>query len=242
MFSKALHRIHLGIWDSPEAFSVISRLTKLIAQHRLTLGVGLLCMLGYNVFTAAPAWYMKDVVDALSTGDTPSIERFMLVGGAVVFIFALRGLFYYLQQYLMGSVAERLVARLRTQLFAHVQRLSLAFYSSRPSGELLGRFTSDLLALQEALRVGITGPLRDLPQILFLLGLLLYRSWQLFLASVIVIPIAMVLISRFGRRNQRLTAQRLASFGEMASLLMETVNGIRVVKAFGMEPYEQQRF
>ncbi len=239
---RILTGLQQSLWGSQQSYAVLVQLARLVARRRLTLFIGVLCMAGYNVFTAAPAWYMKDVVDTLEKGDRPALFRFVVVGGAIVLIFALRGFFFYCQQFLMGKVAEELISSLRERLFNHLQRLSLSFFSSKPSGELVTRFTSDLLTLQEALRVSISGPLRDLPQIGLLLGMLIYRSWQLFLASVIIIPVAGWLIAKFGKRNQRLTTQRLASFGEMTALLMETINGIRVVKAFGMEGYESERF
>ncbi len=239
---RILTGLHQSLWGGREAFAVLSQLARLVTRERWTLFVGVLCMAGYNVFTAAPAWYMKDVVDTLEKGDRPTLSRFVVVGVAIVLIFALRGFFFYCQQFLMGKVAEVLVSSLRERLFNHLQRLSLPFFSSKPSGELVSRFTSDLIILQEALRVSISGPLRDLPQIALLLGMLVFRSWQLFLASAIIIPLAAWLIAMFGKRNQKLTTQRLASFGEMTALLMETINGIRVVKAFGMEAYESQRF
>jgi subfamily B ATP-binding cassette protein MsbA len=98
------------------------------------------------------------------------------------------------------------------------------------------------MTLQNAVRVVVLGPLRDIPQIFMFLGILLYRSWQLFLFSLVIIPIALALINRFGSRTKRLTTQRLASFGEMTTILHETINGIRVVKAFSMEAYERKRF
>lgn len=239
---RILTGLHQSLWGGRDSLAVLTQLARLVSRERWTLFVGVVCMAGYNVFTAAPAWYMKDVVDTLEKGEPPALSRFVVVGVAIVLIFALRGFFFYCQQFLMGKVAEILISSLRERLFNHLQRLSLPFFSSKPSGELVSRFTSDLIILQEALRVSIAGPLRDLPQIGLLLGMLVYRSWQLFLASAIIIPLAAWLIAMFGKRNQKLTTQRLASFGEMTSLLMETINGIRVVKAFGMEAYESERF
>jgi ATP-binding cassette, subfamily B, bacterial MsbA len=239
---RLLSFMNRGLWGGHDSIVILGRLTRMVAKKRVAILIGVLCMAGYNVFTAAPAWYMKDVVDTLQKGDVPTLPRFIWVGLAIVGIFAMRGLFFYLQQLLMGRVAEYLVSDLREKLFNHLERLSISFFSSKPSGELVSRFTTDLMTLQEALRVTISGPLRDLPQIFLLLGMLVYRSWQLFLASVIIIPIAAWLISKFGKRSQKLTTQRLESFGDLTALLMETVNGIRVVKAFGMEHYEEERF
>jgi subfamily B ATP-binding cassette protein MsbA len=231
-----------GLLGGQDALAVAVRIAKFLGRERGTLLLSVLCMAGYSLFTAAPAWYIKDVVDTLEKGETPTLSRFGFVSIGIVTIFALRGFFFFCQNYLMGKVAEDLITRMRGELFAHLQKLSFSFFTSNPSGELVTRFTSDLINLQNALRIGITGPLRDIPLIFLLLGMLLYRSWALFFASLIVMPVALALITRFARRSKTLTVQRMATFGEMTSLLMETINGIRVVKAFSMEKYEQDRF
>ncbi|MBI4081833.1 MAG: ATP-binding cassette domain-containing protein [Candidatus Lambdaproteobacteria bacterium] len=199
-------------------------------------------MIGYNVFTAAPAWYIKDVVDTLEAGQVPGISRFVLIGLGIVLIFTAKGIFYYGQNYLMGIVGQRLIEALRARLYAHMSRLSFSFFTRTSTGELVTRFTSDLVNLQNAISLSISGPLRDIPQIFLLMAILVIRSWQLFLLSMILIPIAFWLISRFGSRTRLLTADRLSTFGQMTSLVVETIQGIRVVKAFGMEKYEQERF
>ncbi len=220
----------------------LTRLFRLVLHHRFYLLMAVVCMAGYNLFTAAPAWYIKDIVDEIGRGRVPEIGKFALVGFGIVLIYSLKGVFFFGQSYLMGLVGQRLVFGLRTRLYAHVQSLSFSFFTARPAGDLIARFTSDLLNLQNALKVGIAGPLRDIPQILILLSILVVRSWELFLLSTVMIPIAGLLISRFGRRNTAVTTERLVTFGGMTALLMETISGIRVVKAFGMEKYEQQRF
>jgi subfamily B ATP-binding cassette protein MsbA len=241
-FSRALGRLGGGFLGGQDAVKVAARLARQIGRERYTLLLAVVCMAGYSLFTAAPAWYMKDVVDTLERGHVPTLGRFAIVGAGIVAIFALRGFFFFFQNYLMGKVGEDFITRLRSDLFAHLQKLSFSFFTANSSGELVTRFTSDLIHLQNALRVGITGPLRDIPLIFLLLGMLLYRSWALFLASLIVMPVALAFIARFARRSKTLTVQRMTTFGEMTALLMETINGIRVVKAFSMERYEQQRF
>ena len=89
-------------------------------------------MVGYNVFTAAPAWYIKNVVDSLEKGRIPEIERFVFVGLIIVLIFSLKGFFYFGQSYLMGLVGQRLVFRLRTGLYAHLQKLDFSFLPGKP--------------------------------------------------------------------------------------------------------------
>ena len=241
-FGKLLSGGVLRFWGGRERLTELRRLVRLLLPYKLYVVFGIICMIGYNIFTAAPAWYVKDVVDALQAGETPSMWRFALVGGGIVAIFMLKGIFHFGQQYLMGIVGQRLVADLRNRLYRHMQNLSFAFFNRNPSGDLVTRFTSDLINLQNTISLSITGPLRDIPQILIFLGILIIRSWQLFLITVVLMPVVMMLISLFGRRNNKLTSKRLASFGDMTTLLMEAINGFRVVKAFGMERYEAERF
>lgn len=235
---QAVHRFYGG----REFVAGMMRLFRLILQHKFYLILAVLCMVGYNVFTAAPAWYIKNVVDTLGTGKVPPISQFGLVGVAIVIIYALKGVFFFGQSYLMGLVGQRLLHNLRGRLYGHLQKLSFSFFTRSPSGELITRFTSDMLNLENALKISIAGPLRDIPQIFIFLFILLFRSWELFLLSLLLMPPALYLISRFGQRNKKLTTERLLTFGQMTSMLLETISGIRVVKAFGMEKYEQNRF
>jgi len=231
-----------SFWGGAEEWNKLKRLVGLILQYKGLLVVALLCLVGFNLFTALPAWYAKDVVDYLQRGKIPDINRFVLVAVAILLIFTVKGVFYFAYNNLLGKVTQRMIHTLRSRLYGHLQTLSFSFFSKRSAGDLISRFTADLLTLQNSVRVIVLGPLRDIPQIFIFLGIAAYRSWQLFLASVVISPIALLLINRFGSRTKRLTSQRLASFGQMTTILQETIAGIRVVKAFGMEQYEQGRF
>lgn len=241
-FVKIFNGLLTSFWGLEGDPKGMRRLFGLIFQYRGLIISAVACMVGYNLFNALPAWYAKDVVDALKNGVTPTINEFALVGALVFIIFATKGLFFFGHNYLMGVVGQKLIYNLRSKLYKHLQTLSFTFYSSRPAGDLISRFTSDLITLQNAIKVSVVGPLRDIPQIFIFLSILVYRSWELFLVTAILIPIALLLITRFGRSHKRYTGQRLDSYGKMTSMLMETVAGIRVVKAFGMEKYERDRF
>ncbi|MDH4121641.1 MAG: ABC transporter transmembrane domain-containing protein [Deltaproteobacteria bacterium] len=233
-----LYRFYGGKARSESLF----RLAKLFLHYRSAVFMGFISMVGYNLFTAAPGWYIKDVVDSLKKGDSHSMDDFAIVSVGIIIIFAARGVFYYVHTYLIGSVAARLVADLRVNLFAHLHTLSFSFFTEKSRGHLITRFTNDLGKLHESLQVSVTAPLRDIPQVFFLLGLLFTRSWHLAMVSLAIIPLAAWLISVFGRRNNQFTQLSLSSFGRLTMLLVETISGIRVVKAFGMEAYEQKRY
>jgi subfamily B ATP-binding cassette protein MsbA len=229
-------------WGGKELFAVLMRVARLLAVYRVMLVFGILFMIGYTVFTAAPAWYIKDLVDALERGHIPPLEQFFLVAFGIVLIFSLRGLCYFGHNYLIGMMGQRMVADLRMALYRHLLKLSFSFFTNRPAGDVIARFTSDLLALRNSISMSITGPLRDVPQLFIFIGILFYRSWHLALVSLALLPLATWMIRRFGKRSSQLSAQRQESQGELTELLVEAVHGIRVVKAFGMERYEEERF
>lgn len=218
------------------------RLMRHIAAYRGVLIFSILCMAGFNIFSAAPPFYAKDIVDSLAYGENPTLDKFFIVGFGIVVIFTFKGLFFYGHNYGMGLIIQRLLREFRHKLFDHIQHLPLNFFAKSKTGDLVSRFTNDLQVLQHTMNVAIAGPFRDIPQIFILLGIMIYRSWQLTLVTMVIIPVALFCIQRFGRRNKLAVSQRQESFGDLASILVETITGIRVVKAFGMEKYEVERF
>lgn len=225
----APHNIYLRLW-------------RLVSPFKGWIVFSIICMGGYNLFSAAPAYYAKDIVDALAYGDKPQLGQFFLVGFGLILIFFFKGAFHFGNNYGLGHLIQKLLGRLRQNLFDHLLSLSFSFYARSKTGDLMSRFTNDLNTFQNTLHIGVTGPFRDFPQIFILLGLMLYRSWELSLTTLVIIPVALYFIQVFGKRNSHAVSERQLSFSDMSTLLMETISGIRVVKAFGMEKYESDRF
>ena len=218
------------------------RLYDLIAPLKVWVFFSIVCMAGYNIFSAAPAYYAKDIVDAIAYGDNPELKQYFLVGLGMIIVFAVKGLFFFGHNYSVGHLVQSLIVKLRQKLFDHLVNLSLTFFSRSKTGDLISRFTNDLHVFQNMLQVGVTGPFRDIPQFFLLLGIMFFRSWQLAVVTMIIIPIAIFFIQIFGQRNKIAVSKRQISFGGLSSLLVETITGVRVVKAFGMEKYESKRF
>jgi len=218
------------------------RLYDLIAPLKVWVFFSMVCMAGYNIFSAAPAYYAKDIVDAIAYGDNPELKQYFLVGMGMIIVFAVKGLFFFGHNYSVGHLVQSLIVKLRQKLFDHLVNLSLTFFSRSKTGDLISRFTNDLHVFQNMLQVGVTGPFRDIPQFFLLLGIMFFRSWQLAFVTMIIIPIAIFFIQIFGQRNKIAVSKRQISFGGLSSLLVETITGVRVVKAFGMEKYESKRF
>tara|TARA_B100000700_G_scaffold329508_1_gene451466 strand:+ start:303 stop:2072 length:1770 start_codon:yes stop_codon:yes gene_type:complete len=222
--------------------NIFWRIFQILAPLKAWILFSIICMAGYNIFTAAPAYYAKDIVDAIVYGENPELEQYFLVGLGMIIVFAIKGVFFFGHNYSVGHLIQKLIVKLRQNLFEHLVNLSLTFFTRSKTGDLISRFTNDLHVFQNMMQVGVTGPFRDIPQFFILIGIMFYRSWQLAFVTMIIIPIAVFFIQIFGQRNKIAVSKRQISFGGLSSLLVETISGIRVVKAFGMEKYESKRF
>ena len=221
--------------------STFIRLIALILPYKGLILFSLICMVGFNIFTAAPVYYAKDIVDGIVYGGKPELKQYFLVGLGLIIVFGLKGLFFFGQNYTIGYLVQRLITKLRQRLFNHMVGLSFSFFSKAKTGDLVSRFTNDLNVFQNTLVIGVTGPFRDIPRFFMLLGIMFYRSWELSLVTLIIIPATLLFIHIFGLRNKKAVSDRQISFSELSTLVIETITGIRVVKAFGMEEYEKER-
>ncbi len=222
--------------------SVTQELAKQLMRHKARLFFGILCMLLFALFTVAPAKFIKDIIDALGSGKVPALSQFIYVGGGLILLYFFKGFTFFGQSYLMSSLGLVMIRELRARLFNKIIGMPLVFFNKTKAGNLISNFTTDLNLLNEAVTLTISGPMRDIPQIALLFWLMYDRSWKLFVITVILIPIAGLVIQKFGRQNKKVTRRRLRRYGDLTNLLNEVVQGIRIVKAFSMEGYELSRF
>jgi len=207
-------------------------------KGRLLVAVG--CMVVLAACTAAVAWMLKPVLDEALTGkNTDLIYMIPLI---IIGLYMIKGVAYFGQAYLMGYIGQHVIYDLRNLLYQRLTAQSLSFYAHRKTGELLARLSYDVSLVQSAVSTAVTALMRDAISIVFLLGVILVQDWLLALIAMLVFPAVIYPIARFGRKMRHATLDGQASMGELTSLLEETVTGIRVVKAFGMEEYERSRF
>ena len=157
-------------------------------------------------------------------------------------VFVLQAGFGALQGYLVTSFGERLSFDLRTTLFRHLQRLSLSFFDSRRTGELMSRVTNDVTLVQGSLTGNV---LPIVSQIVTLVGSVLIAvliNWRITLVIVVVAPVAAIVSSRLGRVIRKRTRGVQEGLGEAGIILEESLSAQRVVKAFAREDYEYGRF
>jgi subfamily B ATP-binding cassette protein MsbA len=161
---------------------------------------------------------------------------------AIIGIFFLRGICDFGRAVLMGSIGLRIVADLRNKLYAQIQKQPLSFFSDHPTGLLMSRITNDVMSVQIATSEAITALIKDTFMLIGLVGVVFYTNWRLALIAMIVFPLTIYPISRFGKKMRTVTKSTQITMGTLSSLLQETITGTRIVKAFCMEKYENDRF
>jgi subfamily B ATP-binding cassette protein MsbA len=160
----------------------------------------------------------------------------------VVVYFALKGLFGYLQAVLIEQVGVRAVRDVRNRLFGHALGLSADFYTRSRTGDLISRTTNDIQLVQEALVRQFSDLFQQPFNLVVTVGVAFYINWKLALIALIAIPTVLFPLLTIGRRIRRRTRRVQEKLGDLTSILQETFQGIRVVKAFNMEQYETARF
>ncbi len=200
----------------------------------------MICMLFVSAATSASAFLVKPVLDDVFF--KKDLTMLKLIPLAIVGIFLLKGVFDYGQAYLMSHVGQRIIADLREKIYNHLQSLSLSFFTRNPTGVLMSRITNDVSMVQGAVTDAVTGLLKDLFTIIGLVGVVFYRDWRLAIIALVVFPLAVYPIVKFGRKLRSYSSRSQTTMGDISTILLETISGNRIVKAFNMEEYEQKRF
>ncbi|WP_227657651.1 lipid A export permease/ATP-binding protein MsbA [Candidatus Magnetaquicoccus inordinatus] len=219
---------------------LIRRFLRLVLPYWFYLLPAFICMLILAGTNGAIAFLVQPILDKVFIEqDTVMLANMPMI---ILTLFVVRGAVYFAQIYLMENAGQRVVRNLQVQLYGHLMAMDLAYFQNNATGNIMSHITYDTNMLKGAGSSVITNLLREGFTVIFLLGVLFYRDWQMALVSLIGLPLAGVMIYRFGRRMRRLSQTRQELMGEMTSHLEESIAGQRIVKAFGMERYERARF
>lgn len=217
------------------------RLLREVKPHWRRLAVAMVMMAIVGGSAAAMAYMVKPMLDDVFV---PPHDPKMLtiMPWLIIGIFALKGISSYGQVYLMQSVGQSIITKLRISLFAHLQRLSLSYFDAMPTGALMSRITNDVNQIQNAVSSTVTGLLKDAFSIVGLLFVLFYHDWELAIYAVGVFPLCLIPLVKFGQRLRRISTRSQESMADVSVLIHETMAGQRIVKGFCREGYETERF
>ena len=202
--------------------------------------LAILCMLLFSATNGAMPFLIRHIFDDVFTGK--NLFALKILPFAIVGVFLLRGVVGFGSTYLTEYVGQRIVADLRNVLNDHIQHMSLSFFNSTPTGTIVSRVTNDVAMVRTALTDAVAAVLKDASSLIILVVVAFYQDWLLSLIAFVAFPASVLPVIRLSKRLRSFAKRGQVSMGNMTMLLQETIQGNRVVKAFGMEAYEKQRF
>jgi subfamily B ATP-binding cassette protein MsbA len=216
------------------------RLAAYVKPHLPILVVGGLLALVVSGTEGAAAWLVKPVMDDIF------IRRDMLmlklVPLAFLGVYLVKGVTRYIQSYIMASVGERIVARLRRDLYTHLQGMPLAYFSGVHSSDLISRIMNDINRLAHLSSNVLVMAVLQVSTIVSLTVVMFLREWLLTVLALTVFPLIALAVSLIGRRLYSINRRTQRQIAQLGMVLQESFTGTKIVKAFGRERFEQQRF
>ncbi|MEE4164581.1 MAG: lipid A export permease/ATP-binding protein MsbA [Desulfocapsaceae bacterium] len=219
---------------------IFKRLFEAIKPYKTKLIISMVSMVFVALFTGSQTYLVKDLIDKIFIAK----NEYYLFGLTmlVVAIFALKGVFYYTYHYLLEQIGLAIIRDFRTKIFSHIHLQPLSFFHQYPTGTLISRVISDVTFMQQAVSSALVGLMRDFCTVLVLFGVIFYLNWKLALFSFIVLPVTAYPIYRFGQVFRKLSTNTQEETAHVSNVLYETITGNRIVKAFNMEEYENERY
>ena len=210
-----------------------------VKPHLGSLALALVAMIVVAAMTAATAWLLKPAIDQVFTQRDPYWT--MMIPIAVVIVVVIKGVATYFEGTLMTSFGEKVIADTQIRLYSHLIHADLAWLHDMHSGKLISSFLFDATLLREAVTKALTGMVKDSLSLIFLTGVMFSMNWQFALIVCVIFPFVGLSTRRLGRKTRKSSAKGQQETGKLTTILSETFEGARMVKAYGMEQREIDR-
>jgi subfamily B ATP-binding cassette protein MsbA len=216
-------------------------LVRRLAGNYLTPHIGMLILaLIFMVIaagmTAAFALILEPVINkVLIAGD---VSRVWALASGIFLIFFIRGVAGYADTVLMQQIGQTIVATIQKQMFSHFMDMDLRFFHQNPSGQLISRIINDVDAVRNAVTNCLTGIGKNIMTLIFLIGVMFYQDWILALAALTIFPLAAAFVAWIGRKLRQTSKNIQEGKAGLSDRLSQIFQGIRLVKAYGMEGQE----
>jgi ATP-binding cassette, subfamily B, bacterial len=224
---------------SPKSRSPYWLLLPYLRPHGTILGVALVCTVGFVLTMPMIAFLVGKIAQDVGQGNMTALLQ---LPGIAVVLFLIRGGFQFGQDSLMAKVALKIALDIRRRVYIHLQSLNVDAFDTTATGDLTYRLTEEIDRIGEVIHKLFHQFLPCVLQLLAMLSFMVYRNWQLTIATLIVAPLMGVLIGWFGDRLLKFSQHSQSQISELSALITEVISGIRLVKTFAAEDYEVARF
>ncbi len=230
-----------GLASTPQTSAQLyRRLLGYVAPYRMVFALGLLGMaLAALTEPLFPALMKPMLNDGFGGRDRASMTWIPL---ALIGIFLLRGIITFSTSYTLAWVSNRILMDMRDAMFARMIRLPTSFYNNQSSGTLISRIAFDVNNVTSAATTVLTVLVRDSLTVVGLFAWLLYENWRLTLVALAIIPLSALVIRLFSKRLRTMSREAQRAMGDITHVLGESIDAHKVVKVYGGEKYENDRF
>jgi len=204
-----------------------------------TIAKGFVGIIGYVIATLGLIKLVEQLSVPFGEGNVLEIAKLAVI---LAVVFLIRGFFQSIQDIYMAKAALRVAYHLRKQVYAHLQRLNLSYFETAKAGDLSYRLTEDVDRVGEVVHKMFHDFIPSSLQLIAIPIYMIYLSWQLTLATLIIAPLMGVLIAWFGNRLQKYSRRSQNQISDLSAILTEVFGGIRIIQAFAAEDYEVARF
>jgi len=222
--------------------TLLLRVLRYARPYKALLAAVLATIVVITLVSLLPPLLMRDLIDRAIPDE--DLGRVTLLGLAMVAVPLVNGVIGVVQRWASAKAGEGIIFDLRTSLFGHLQRMSLAFFTSTRPGELMSRLNSDVVGAQQAITGTLVSVLSNTLSVVATLIIMLGLEWRLALAAVAILPLFIIPSRRVGKVLRRITRSQMEANARMNSTLNETLNvsGALLVKLFGRTRDEDGRF
>jgi ATP-binding cassette, subfamily B, bacterial MsbA len=216
------------------------RLLQFVKPYWFKLALAMVFMSLVAATNGLTAYIVKPVLDKIFF--EKNADMLYIIPFGVVLIYLFKGIFEFLQAYLMGYVGQKVVNDIRNLVFSSLQRQPLSYFDKTPTGVSISKVINDVNLVQSAVTDAFTAIMKDAFSIIGLVFVVFYRDWKLATIALIILPFSAYPIITFGKRLRKISINAQRTIARLTNFLHETITGQRIVKAFAMEEYENQRF
>ncbi|MFO7448251.1 MAG: ABC transporter transmembrane domain-containing protein [Ignavibacteriaceae bacterium] len=170
------------------------------------------------------------------------LDALVKICALVLLAFLFKNIFGYLQAYFLAYVEQGIMKDLRDAAYTRLHQLPMSFFKKERVGNLISRITNDVNIVQQSISAAFLNMIREPLAIVVFLAIAVSISWRLTLLAFVILPFSMLIIAWIGLKLRKQSAVIQAKMADITSILQETISGVKIVKAFGMEKYENQKF
>ena len=225
--------------------ALAKRVMRYLFPYKKRLAAGIFSMLVHSFLTVYFVRVFQNLIETVISnmaGGREGIIRLSWIAALMIGVYLLKGVVYFGQKYLISYVSYKAVRDIRNELYAKLQSLSLSFYSTHKTGEIISRVTNDVNKLQSAIVDSSISLVYKSLTFLGGIGYLFYLNAQLTLFLVIMLPAMTYILKIFNTKIRKVSRDVQMKIANVSDVLQETLSAIRVVKSFGREEYEYERF